>query len=157
MENKPILDACCGGRSFYYEKADPRVIFCDIREEDAVLCDGRHLVVNPDMLVDFRQMPFPDESFHLVVFDPPHLTDAGPESWLAKRYGCLPKTGWQEYIAQGLQECWRVLKPNGTLIFKWSDIQVKLSEVLKILPPSIKPLLGTRTQTKTLFLTFFKS
>lgn len=151
---KTILDACCGGRAFYYEKADPRVLYCDIREEDKILCDGRRLVVKPDMFVDFRDMPFPSDTFHLVIFDPPHLVDAGPESWLAKRYGRLPKNGWQDYVAQGLMECWRVLMPGGTLIFKWSNIQVKLCEVLKAIP--MTPLLGTRTQAETLFLVFFK-
>lgn len=29
---KPILDACCGGKMFYFDKNDPRVLFQDIRE-----------------------------------------------------------------------------------------------------------------------------
>ncbi len=46
---KPILDACCGGKMFYFDKNDPRVLFQDIRKEETTLCDGRenttHLVL----------------------------------------------------------------------------------------------------------------
>jgi len=31
-------------------------------------------------------MPFADESFYMVVFDPPHLVRAGENQWLAKKY-----------------------------------------------------------------------
>ena len=49
MDNKPILDACCGGKMFYFDKNDPRVLFQDIRVIDTTLCDGRikrHLLLN---------------------------------------------------------------------------------------------------------------
>lgn len=29
---KPILDACCGARMFYFDKEDKRIVFQDIRE-----------------------------------------------------------------------------------------------------------------------------
>ncbi|BDB64828.1 hypothetical protein T36_1285 [Helicobacter cinaedi] len=28
---KPILDVCCGGRMFYYDREDKNVLFCDNR------------------------------------------------------------------------------------------------------------------------------
>lgn len=31
MKEKPILDACCGGRMFYFDKHDSRVLFQDIK------------------------------------------------------------------------------------------------------------------------------
>ena len=31
MKNAKILDACCGGKMFYFDKEDPRVLFQDIR------------------------------------------------------------------------------------------------------------------------------
>lgn len=55
---KPILDACCGGRMFYFDKHNPNVLFQDIRKVDTHLCDGRHFVVNPDVVADFRSMPY---------------------------------------------------------------------------------------------------
>lgn len=42
---KPILDACCGGKMFYFDKNDPRVLFQDIREVKTTLCDGRKFEV----------------------------------------------------------------------------------------------------------------
>jgi len=45
--NKPILDACCGGKMFYFDKNDPRVLFQDIREVETTLCDGRVFSVKP--------------------------------------------------------------------------------------------------------------
>ena len=39
--NKEILDVCCGGRMFWFDKHNPDVLFSDIREEEHLLCDGR--------------------------------------------------------------------------------------------------------------------
>ena len=63
----------------------------DIREEKTNLCDGRKFVVEPDIVGDFRDMPFKDEEFDMVVFDPPHLTKIGDKSFLAIKYGKLDK------------------------------------------------------------------
>lgn len=138
---KPILDACCGSRMFWFDHDDPRAVFCDNRRVEETLCDGRVLRIEPDVLCDFKALPFPDESFYLVVFDPPHLKVAGPKSWQAKKYGKLP-TGWEEELRQGFRECFRVLKPNGTLVFKWSEVQIPLSEVLPL--AEVPPLFGDR-------------
>ena len=72
-DNATILDACCGGRMFYFDKDDPRVLFQDIRNEQMTLCDGRSFEVKPDIMGDFTSMQFADGHFSLVVFDPPHL------------------------------------------------------------------------------------
>ena len=73
MINSPILDTCCGGKMFYFDKHDDRGLFQDIRKMETTLCDGRHFEVNPDVQADFTNMPYPDNSFRMVVFDPPHL------------------------------------------------------------------------------------
>ena len=73
MREKPILNACCGGRMFYFDKHDSRVLFQDIRKVKTILCDGRPFEVSPDVQADFTNMPYPDDSFSMVVFDPPHL------------------------------------------------------------------------------------
>ena len=41
IEMKPILDACCGSRMFWFDKTNPAAIFMDNRELDDTLCDGR--------------------------------------------------------------------------------------------------------------------
>ena len=75
-----ILDPCCGSRMMYFNKNDQRVLFGDIRQEEHYLKDRdsiRHLEVKPDIKMDFTNLPFNDESFRVVVFDPPHLVRAG--------------------------------------------------------------------------------
>ena len=81
---KKILDPCCGSRMFWFDKQDNRAVFTDKRKENHILCDGRELVIEPDMVMDFTNLQFDDESFYIVVFDPPHLRKAGPDSWMAK-------------------------------------------------------------------------
>lgn len=147
-----ILDACCGSRMFWFDKSHPDATYMDIREENVELCDGRQLIVAPDIIADFRDMPFDDESFWLVVFDPPHLLKAGEDSWLAKKYGRLDEM-WPIDIRNGFEECMRVLKPNGTLIFKWNEEQVRLSEVLDAI--GHRPLFGNK-RSKTHWLVFMK-
>lgn len=150
---KRVLDACCGSRMFWFDRNHEDTLYMDKRELSDILCDGRKLEVKPDIIADFRNMPFEDNSFYLVVFDPPHLLKAGDNSWLAKKYGKLDRDNWQDDIAQGFDECMRVLKPNGTLIFKWNEDQIKLSEVLEVI--AAKPLFGDR-RSKTHWLTFMK-
>lgn len=149
---KPILDVCCGSRMFWFNKQNPDVLFADIRKENHILCDGRILNIEPDIQIDFRDIPFDDESFFMVVFDPPHLLKAGQNSWLAKKYGVLSEN-WREDIKAGFYECWRVLKKNGTLIFKWSEDQIGVADVLKLF--DIQPLFGHR-RGKTIFLVWMK-
>lgn len=76
-DDMKVLDACCGSRMFWFDKEFEDAIFMDKRTLETTLCDGRSLSVNPDVIGDFRNMPFEDESFHLVIFDPPHLLHAG--------------------------------------------------------------------------------
>ena len=84
-----ILDACCGSRMFWFDKENPDVTFMDCRQYYEELPTGHVINVNPDVVADFRDMPFEDNEFDLVVFDPPHLIHAGENSWLAKKYGKL--------------------------------------------------------------------
>ena len=149
---KPIIDVCCGSKMFWFNKNHPDVIFMDNRELEDTLCDGRKLVIKPDIVGDFTNIPFPDSTFKLAVFDPPHLEKVGDNSWLAKKYGKL-KPGWKEEIRKGFDECMRVLKPNGTLVFKWNEEQIKLSEVLAQI--KYKPLFGDR-RSKTIWAVFMK-
>jgi SAM-dependent methyltransferase len=143
---KSVLDPCCGTRMMWFDKADPRAVFGDIRSETHVVTDRTHradgtrtLVIKPDVLIDFRALPFQDEAFKLVIFDPPHLVRAGPKSWLAAKYGKLSKD-WRADIAAGFNECFRVLEPGGTLVFKWNETQIKLRDLLALAPHA--PLCG---------------
>lgn len=87
---KPILDACCGSRMFWFDKDNPFVEFMDIRDEEVYLSDGQLCIVHPNTIGDFTAMPFPDGSFRLVVFDPPHLVwDGKAANWLQRQLRCL--------------------------------------------------------------------
>jgi len=140
---------------FWFDKNNPDVLFADIRNEGHTLCDGRDLQVKPDIVMDFRDMPFDDNTFQIVVFDPPHLNQLGKGSWMAKKYGVLEAT-WQNDLRLGFQECIRVLKPNGTLIFKWNETQIKVSEILKLI--DLQPLFGHKSgkQSNTHWICFIK-
>lgn len=155
MNNKYILDACCGSRMFWFDKSHPHVLFADIRTEEHTLCDGRNLSIKPDIEIDFRAMPFADSSFKMVVFDPPHLKHLGQGSWMAKKYGIL-SPDWENDIKQGFNECMRVLEPFGTLIFKWNANQIKVSEILKAI--SAQPLIGHKSgkSANTHWMVFMK-
>jgi len=160
MQNNlpPILDVCCGSKSFWFDKNDDRVIFLDVRSE-TVVTDTRPgrkaYVVSPDMIGDFTNINFPDCSFFMVVFDPPHLVNISSKSWLAKKYGSLGDN-WQSVIAKGFQECFRVLKPGGFLIFKWAEAHISLTEILSL--TDVKPLFGNQSgkTSKTHWVTFTK-
>lgn len=138
----------------WFDKADGRALFLDKRREVCEDPRGREIVIDPDTLGDFTALPFDDATFSLVVFDPPH-TFNGTNSAMAKKYGTLAP-GWREEIAQGFAECFRVLKPNGTLVFKWNEHRVPVSTVLAMTPE--KPLFGNRSgaRAKTHWLVFMK-
>lgn len=149
---KKILDACCGSRMFWFDKDNPDVMFMDHRKYYEELSTGHVINVDPDIVADFRDMPFDDNEFDLVVFDPPHLIHAGESSWLAKKYGRLDEL-WPEDIRQGFAECMRVLRPSGTLIFKWNEDQIPLADVLEAIGEP--PLFGNK-RSKTHWLVFMK-
>jgi ubiquinone/menaquinone biosynthesis C-methylase UbiE len=152
---KIILDACCGSKMFWFDKQNPFTIYADNRIEKHVLCDNRVLEIKPDIQMDFTNMPFPDSSFKLVIFDPPHMTSLGTNSWMALKYGRLTGT-WQDDIKKGFNECMRVLETYSVLVFKWNEHDVKRSDILKII--DYKPLVTQNTgkHNKTIWMVFMK-
>lgn len=161
MKKRPVLDACCGSRMFWFDRQDGRALCVDKRRENHVLNDSsskggtRTLTIDPDMVADFRDLPFDNDSFAMVVFDPPHLTKNGKSGWLAKKYGKLDK-GWKEDLRRGFVECFRVLKPEGSLIFKWNETDIPVSAILALTPE--RPLIGNRCgkRSKSHWIVFLK-
>ncbi|UJD21081.1 methyltransferase [Gordonia phage Pickett] len=152
---KPVLDTTAGSRMFHFDKDNELVLFGDIRSEQHVLCDGRALSITPDVILDFRNLPFAPGSFKVVIFDPPHLVRVGANAWMGKKYGRLSPT-WRDDLAAGFAECFRVLDDYGVLIFKWNETQIPVSEVLELTPHA--PLVGHRTgkTARTHWITFLK-
>lgn len=150
LAGKYILDACCGGRMFWFNKKHPSCLYIDNR----VAGKGHYKEkpnhsVEPDIVMDFREMEIPDKSFKLVVFDPPHLATLGKTSKFAKDYGKLDKQNWREDIRLGFAECWRVLDDYGTLIFKWNEYEISKKDVLEAIgkEPLFGHPVGSKMQT----------
>lgn len=153
--DKYILDACCGPKMFWFDKNHKNAIYVDKRQlENYKCCDGRTINVKPDIICDFIKLPFKDNKFNLVVFDPPHAK-SGENSWLNKKYGRL-ENGWENMLKLGFDECWRALCEKGVLIFKWNETSVSVNKIIKLL--NIKPLFGHKSgkSSKTHWLCFMK-
>ncbi|MGG4604340.1 class I SAM-dependent methyltransferase [Paenalcaligenes sp. Me131] len=157
-----VLDPCCGGRMMWFNPQDQRCLFGDMRHESLIVTDRTHkddgtraIHVHPDMQMDFRALPFPDNTFYHVAFDPPHLVRAGKRSWMAAKYGKLGDD-WREDLRLGFAECFRVLRPHGTLNFKWNETQIPVRDVLAC--TDVLPLYGHRSGrlNKTHWITFIK-
>lgn len=154
-KEKRVLDVTCGSKMMWFDKNNPEAVFVDKRSEFHILCDGRTLEISPDVQADFTNLPFLDNSFSLVVFDPPHLKKLGSNSWMAKKYGKL-FPGWEEEIKGGFEECMRVLKPDGVLILKWNENQIKINKIIEII--NRQPLFGhpSGKYGQTIWMTFIK-
>lgn len=159
---KKILDVTCGSRTIWFNKHHPAALYCDNRRENATKIwksrDGtseRFCTVDPDVVCDFTDLPFPDGSFSLVVWDPPHLLNVGDSSWLVKKYGKLDEN-WLSMLHDGFSECMRVLKNEGVLIFKWAESDIPAEKVWKAIGE--KPLFGHHSgkQSKTFWACFMK-
>ena len=138
-----ILDPASSMRSFYFNKEDPRVLFGDIREDEThLLTNGQTIKIKPDEVMDFRSIPYPDESFQAVIFDPPHMLRLSEKSWMRKKYGVLDSENWRLDLTKGFAECFRVLKTNGILVFKWNEVSIPLKEVFTLVSSDYKPVLG---------------
>lgn len=155
MTEKKILDACCGGRQMWFDKDNPLTVYMDQRNENEKLCNGRTVKIKPTIVGDFRQMPFEDNSFRLVVMDPPHLSRLGSNSYTAQKYGKLLPT-WETDLKGGFDEAMRVLEPFGILIFKWNEYEIPVSKIIELF--GALPLFGHRSgkHSKTHWMCYMK-
>lgn len=156
--DKLILDACCGGRMFWFDKQHPDTLYIDIEPRPKGIVKERpEFHVSPDVVMDFRSLDFPDKKFKLIVWDPPHLHSLTKTSMMRKKYGALNVETWRYDLGKGFDELWRVLDDYGTLIFKWNEAKISLKEVLKCFKE--QPLFGhpTAKSGKTIWCVFFKN
>lgn len=150
--DKKILDVTCGSRTMWFNKKHPAAIYCDRRNEEHFGiwtstnrdCE-RKCAIHPDVQCDFTALPFDDNQFALVVFDPPHLIKANETAWLVKKYGKLD-ANWPQMLHDGFAECMRVLKPDGVLIFKWSEYDIPAEKVWRAIGQ--QPLFGHHSGKK---------
>jgi SAM-dependent methyltransferase len=141
----PVLDVCCGPKGMWFNKHDPRAMFADRRREYWKMehpSGTRTANIDPDIIADFTNLPFPDESFALVVMDPPHIVREKTSGMVARQYGNL-SGDWREMLRRGFAECFRVLRPDGVLIFKWNECNIPVREILQL--TDTPPLFGHKS------------
>jgi SAM-dependent methyltransferase len=137
-----ILDATAGSRGIWYQKDLPFVTFMDKREGRFVFYPNpktkRTFDIKPDVLADWtKTIPFDNNEFDMVVFDPPHLiVSEKPKSDFKMhiQYSYFLKSNWKQSLRKAFQELFRVLKPDGFLVLKWCETDIKIMDVLKLSP-----------------------
>jgi len=168
--NKEILDATCGGRSIWHPENKDRddTLYIDKREDNNPLkreefgYEPRNYSIEPDEVEDYRDLPYADKSFNLIVFDPPHIIrNDGMKSLSGvsdRKWGNLHAETWQEDLSAGFEELFRVLSPGGTLVLKFADVSADFSEVLNLTEHD--PLFGTSVNNgknvETRWFVFYK-
>ncbi len=142
--NKKILDACCGAKFIWIDKNNPNVIYNDIRKEKKGFLERRrNIEINPDINYDFRKLPFENNRFKLIIFDPPHILGKMDKSTLKACYGVLDKNNYEDVLKEGIIELWRVLDNYGTLFLKFNNVHIPFDNILNLFP--VKPLIQTST------------
>jgi len=129
-----ILDSTAGKRMMWFQKNYEETIYMDIKRE-----------VKPTIVADFRALPFRDEVFDLVIFDPPH-TQPGSKGIFYRDFGSIRSSLVIPTLYKASRELFRVLKQGHFLIFKWNTHDKDLNRVLTAFP--YKPLFGQRTTGK---------
>lgn len=80
---------------------------------------------NVNARIDFRSLPYKDESLDIVILDPPYLSGGDTVvGHLNKQYSCDRRTSHQGIIRRytaGIVESARVLKKRGKLFVKCQD------------------------------------
>lgn len=131
---KRILDATCSYARKWPKHATIRI---DIRPE-----------TNPDMVMDAKQLSFPNNHFDEIYCDPPHLFRNGPHKTEAQkrrllgrkspgfweRYGhWKSKEEWFAFVEKTNNEFYRVLKKDGVLNYKIAEgsSSVKIDDLVQ--------------------------
>jgi hypothetical protein len=157
MDDKYILDVCCGGKMMWFDKDNKNTLFCDIREcEKGYIQYCPNWECKPDVICDYKDLPFEENSFKLIVWDIPHMINE-TTGIISKKYGSLGNN-WKEDTKKAFDSIWRVLDIHGTLIFKYSDLNIKITDMLKLFP--VKALFGTKSKkavNSTYWIVFFKT
>ena len=125
--NAEILDLCTGtGDLAYFLKSRGRVTGLDFSQN--MLAAARKKVPEADFILgDCTNLPFKDNSFDLVTIGFGLRNIENPD--------------------RAIEEIVRVLKPDGVLIFKWSEIEIPSEQVWKAIGQ--KPLFGHHSGKKS--------
>ena len=146
-DNAFMIDLCCGGRHWLFEKNPADIIFMDIRSIKKGSIELQpNWSVEPDIIADYTKIPFDDSTFQYVFWDIPHAINLS--GIMGQKYGQLGNN-WKNDLKKGFKEIHRILKHNGALIFKFNDLSISFKDVfsaLNIREIPLKPILGTPTK-----------
>ena len=151
-----ILDATAGSRSIWYQKNNPYVVYFDKRNGnfnsqsgDKKHQDVRYYKIHPNVIGRWEYLPFVDNCFDMVVFDPPHIIVPRGKKLLGMTacYGFLYSDEWRTVLGGAIVELFRVLRPDGFFIFKWAENNKPATEVLNMFP--YQPMFGSRIGQKS--------
>jgi SAM-dependent methyltransferase len=106
-----ILDSTCGFRKMWRGRRPSNVVFMDIRKE-----------CRPDVVGDLKNMPFKDEAFDVIYFDPPHHIPAKGFMYNYAFGEGLTPTQRVRLFYEANKEFSRVLKRNGLLFCKTTNM-----------------------------------
>ena len=157
-----ILDATTGFKGIWYQKNHPFVTFMDQRKEtvesppNAKIKNKRRYRINPDIVSTWENAPFPDNYFDMIIFDPPHIVVKNKNAELStmkRAYGYLNHGSWKKDMKKGIDKLFKILKPEGIFILKWSETDINVNEVLKLFP--YQPLFGSNTRSKVYTANFW--
>lgn len=104
------LDATYNQGNFWAQFRPLRLVTLELDERYSV-----------DVRADFTRLPFADDTFDAVVYDPPYKLNGTPDESVDTRYGVHVPTRWQDRMTlcqTGGVECARVVRPGGYLLFK---------------------------------------
>ena len=151
-----ILDATCGSRGIWYQKNHPFVTFMDERNgvfstvlsKNLKFKNRRRYKINPDIISEWKDAPFPDNYFDMVIFDPPHMIiERGKKPPnMSVPYGILYKDNYKRVLKDGMAKLFDILKPEGIFILKWCENSAPVDEIIKLAP--YPPLFGSNTKSK---------
>ena len=154
-----ILDATCGSKEIWFQKNHPFVTFMDKRKgyffyqyPNSPKKEEYH--IEPDVVSEWKDAPFPDNIFDMVIFDPPHIIRNGEKGILPTKYTVLKPDTWRQELQIGIKKLFDVLKPNGFFVLKWDECNIKKEEIFKLIP--YPPLFGTRTGSDNYWIVFLK-
>jgi len=145
--------------------SDDDIVFMDVRsgtyhyEHEEF---PKTTIVAPDIRADLKRLPFREQIFSMIIFDPPHAR-YGSSSYMNLRYGCLSRKDYSALVVWANIEFARVLKPQGYVYAKVFDYEDRPT-ILKRCFSNFKPLLdiqhtskASATSYKTHWMLFVKS
>ena len=149
--NATVLDVTAGNRRMWGKRwNNPHVIFLD---------KVPGLRIQPDVVGVWEALPFPDDSFQLIVFDPNYYTRTGTPAplWYRIHHGDpLERDGswWGKPFNTYHEMCTTFVKAAREfrrvaprMVMKWTDSQHPLPKVLTLFLPYWIPLYTKKVTT----------